>query len=459
MARVPVDDAYLGYYGFTQDPFAERVSGLRFFLARRKEVLEQLQRPHAQGALVQVIIGPKGSGKTLLRQALVATSNKQSTQSIVISANQEARPLLEQIGQVLNCYPCTPELILTHIERHAQQGRVLYFIVDDAQQLKDAELLSLQQLAYAAPPSAVRVFLFAESRLATRLKGLVDDQSLYQILELHPYDLAQTRAYLSQRLALAGGDLSCFNEEQIDYIHQASAGWPGGINQIAREELTEGLFDTSQPLHQTRRGLPWVHGLALTVLGALLAALFWVKEIPWIGSLTQSESQPVPEQQPEVDPNAPTEIDGNGQRLPLPQVAEDEPLVRDPLAAAAGGETEHELKPKSAPSAQPVTTASSKASSGATDVNAWYKAQSASHYTIQLMASRSEQNIQALQQQQGQHYRYFMKQQQGQKFYVLTYGSFSTQQAAQAAIRNLPAALRTDTPWVRSFSGIQQEIQ
>lgn len=115
MARAPVDDAYLEYYGFTQDPFAERVSGLRFFLARRKEVLEQLQRPSAQG--LQIIVGPKGSGKTLLRQALVATSNKQSTQSLVINASQDTRPLLEQIGQILNGYPCTLELILTHVER------------------------------------------------------------------------------------------------------------------------------------------------------------------------------------------------------------------------------------------------------------------------------------------------------------------------------------------------------
>lgn len=462
MARAPVDDAYLEYYGFTQDPFAERVSGLRFFLARRKEVLEQLQRPSAQG--LQIIVGPKGSGKTLLRQALVATSNKQSTQSLVINASQDTRPLLEQIGQILNGYPCTLELILTHVERHAQQGRVTYLMVDDAHQLKDSELISLQQLALGSQPSALRVFLFAESRLVTRLKSLIKDQSLYQVLELHPYDLAQTRAYLSQRLALAGGDLSCFTDEQIDYIHQASAGWPGAINQIAREELTEGLYDTPQASsNPPRRTLPWIHALALTILGITLAALFWVKEIPWIGSLTQSESQPTPEQQPELNPDAPIDINGNGQRLPLPQVAEGEPIVRDPLAAAAGGETEHALKTKSPATPKPVappasTTSSSKATSGVTNANQWYLTQSASHYTIQLVASRSEQNIQTLL-QQGQQYRYFVKQQQGQKFYVLTYGSFSSQQAAQAAIRNLPAALRTDTPWVRSFSGIQQEIQ
>ena len=85
MTSLSADDAYLSHYGFSHDPFAARVPGFKFFPAQRKPVLGQLHHLARYSQLLLLVTGPEGSGKTLLRQALVASSNKQAVQSVVIT--------------------------------------------------------------------------------------------------------------------------------------------------------------------------------------------------------------------------------------------------------------------------------------------------------------------------------------------------------------------------------------
>tara|TARA_Y100001963_G_scaffold146217_1_gene220868 strand:+ start:141 stop:440 length:300 start_codon:yes stop_codon:yes gene_type:complete len=88
----------------------------------------------------------------------------------------------------------------------------------------------------------------------------------------------------------------------------------------------------------------------------------------------------------------------------------------------------------------------------------WYAQQPASRYALQVVGSRSESNIQALAREGGSEYRYFKKIHQGQPLYVLTYGSFATRDAAQAAVKTLPAKLQAGKPWPRTLGSIQQEM-
>ena len=88
---VHADEAFLGHFQLTHDPFAPRVPGFKFFPAQRKPVLGQLHHLARYSQLLLVVTGPEGSGKTLLRQALVASTNKQSVQSEVVSAGGSGR--------------------------------------------------------------------------------------------------------------------------------------------------------------------------------------------------------------------------------------------------------------------------------------------------------------------------------------------------------------------------------
>lgn len=111
--------------------------------------------------------------------------------------------------------------------------------------------------------------------------------------------------------------------------------------------------------------------------------------------------------------------------------------------------------PKPAPTPAP-TPAPAVASGG--PATSWYAQQPASRYALQVVGSRSEANIQALVREGGSEYRYFKKVHQGQPLYVLTYGSFSSRDAAQAAVKTLPAKLQAGKPWPRTLGSIQQEM-
>ncbi len=101
MSNLHADEAFLGHYQFTHDPFAARVPGFKFFPAQRKPVLGQLHHLARYSQLLLVVSGPEGSGKTLLRQALAASTKKEAVHCVVISAQNggDARTVLAQVAK------------------------------------------------------------------------------------------------------------------------------------------------------------------------------------------------------------------------------------------------------------------------------------------------------------------------------------------------------------------------
>ncbi|MBI1524926.1 AAA family ATPase, partial [Escherichia coli] len=87
--------------------------------------------------LMLVVSGPLGSGKSLLRQALVASTNKQAVQSVVVSARSasDASGMLAQVAQDLGVDQAEVQAILSKVVQLALTGQEVYLLVDDAEQL------------------------------------------------------------------------------------------------------------------------------------------------------------------------------------------------------------------------------------------------------------------------------------------------------------------------------------
>ena len=524
MTSLHADEAFLDHYHFTHDPFASRVPGFKFFPAQRKPVLGQLHHLARYSQLLLVVSGPDGSGKTLLRQALVASTNKQAVQSVVVSAKGASDPasILRQVAQGLQVQ--RPELpaILAQVGQLALTGQEVYVLVDDAEDLSDAALTSLLSLAVGNAEGRPHVFLFADSQLLPRLEHVAAGDECFHVIELQPYGEDETREYLAQRLEGAGQGIEVLSADQIADIHEQSAGWPGVINQVARESLVEAML--AQRGAANRGGfafnLPRKHLLALCVVAiGVLAAWFMQGRVvenadaPVIAQLPLGETAP-----PAVvaEPGAPAapavapaiQFEGANQPLPLPLVGEAQPVIREPLAQAAGlsGAEEADAEgvsgvadvvpepapvvsasapvapvvsepikvapvvtPPVAPVVKPVAPVTAavpppikpQAPAAAVKPAAggdWYAAQAGSRYTLQILGARLESGAQAFVKANGADYHYFKKQHQGKPLYVVTYGSFATRDAAQAALRTLPARVQAGKPWPRNFAGIQQEI-
>lgn len=212
MTSLHADEAFLGHYQLSHDPFAPRVPGFKFFPAQRKPVLGQLHHLARYSQLLLVVTGPQGSGKTLLRQALVASTNKQSVQSVVVSARGagDAAGVLRQVAQALNVAQAEVGAILKQVVQLALTGQEVYLLVDDAEQLDESALEALLALAAGAPEGRPHVFLFGESSLIAELEQLSTEEERFHVIELQPYAEEETREYLAQRLEGAGQGIELF---------------------------------------------------------------------------------------------------------------------------------------------------------------------------------------------------------------------------------------------------------
>lgn len=373
MTSLHADEAYLGHYQFSHDPFAARVPGFRFFPAQRKPVLGQLHHLARYSQLLLVVSGPLGSGKTLLRQALVASTNKQAVHSVVVTARGagDVAGVLRQIAQGLGIQQADVRSILAYVAQLALTGQEVYLLIDDAEQLADAALESLFALAAGTAEARPHLFLFAEAELVERLEALADGEERFHAIELLPYSEDETREYLAQRLDGAGQGVELFSDEQVADIHLSSGGWPGGINQAARDVLIESMLAQRNAAGAAGGafGLPKKHLLALAVVVLGLGAAWFmqgrqerVAEEP-AGQVLSDAVVPVAPAEPEAaaakpEGGAAIEFAGSSQPLPLPLVGEAQPVIREPLAQAssmAEGEEGGEAESLSAlPAAQPT---------------------------------------------------------------------------------------------------------
>lgn len=340
MTSLHADEAFLDHYQFTHDPFAARVPGFKFYPAQRKPVLGQLHHFARYSQLVLVVAGPDGSGKTLLRQALVASTNKQAVQSVVVSAKGSEDPtsILRQVAQGLQVARGDGPSILSQVTQLALTGQEVYVLVDDAEELSDAAINALQLLAAGDSEGRAHVFLFAESQLLARLEQYEDTDESFHIIELQPYNEDETREYLKQRLEGAAQGLDVLSDEQIADIHEQSGGWPGGINQVARDTLADAMVERRGAAAAGGGGfkLPRKHLLALCVvaIGVLAAWLMQGRvgsDKPDTAAVAQTPSTTT------GGTEAPAiQFEGANQPVPLPLVGEAQPVIREPLAQASG---------------------------------------------------------------------------------------------------------------------------
>lgn len=512
MADLHADDDYLDRYQFEHDPFLGRGPSFKFFAARRRPVLVELHHLARYSKLMLVVTGPEGSGKTVLRQALVASS-KEPIKSIVVaaSANADAASMLQQVNAALGLHDSDIAGVLRHIEQLIMTGQEVHVIVDNAECLDQSALLFLQRIAQGVNDVCARVFVFSDSSICPLLEKVADNADLHHVIALEPWDEDEVVEYLEQRLVAAGQALDVFTEQQLSDIYTQSQGWPGQVNHVAKAVLLE-QFNRKVSTKKTAINLPYKHLAVLAVL-AIALAFVWLMQTPESTNTSEQISLPSVSEQVSQPPES-AKLSGSGTaKVELPLALNPEPVVRAPLAQAVNTDDEDSTLlpsepvpdvamlpvaravdsapvPVSTPPAeiiketvvQPVALAEKKPAApvpvappaakpvavkkpvatgliGTAGHQQWYKQQAAARYTLQVLGTRTETTAQTFIKQNTAQYHYFRKEHQGQALFVVTYGSFVDRAAAQAAINSLPEKVRNDKPWPRTILSIQQELR
>lgn len=167
------------------------------------------------------------------------------------------------------------------------------------------------------------------------------------------------------------------------------------------------------------------------------------------------QSPPTPETEPHFV--EPTPI------APVSEPAQAAPVAAHPDAPAPTSES------RPVPAAEPPTdvsdpmpvTPSLQAKAPEILGDDWYLNQSNEHFTIQVMALRSDDELRKIANRivnGGPLAIYRFKRKSGPMF-AMTYGFYTSREAAQDAAKQLPKALGRVEPWVRKFKLIQQEIR
>ena len=94
-------------------------------------------------------------------------------------------------------------------------------------------------------------------------------------------------------------------------------------------------------------------------------------------------------------------------------------------------------------------------------VESWLTAQNPDHYTLQLLGSRNEKQLAQLIKTDTttKDMAYFKSTRDNEPWYSLVYGAFPTLEEAKAAFEDIPASLRNNNPWIRTFSEIHNIME
>jgi len=407
--------------------------------------------------------------------------------------------------------------IEAHVSEQDEAQRICMVIVDDAQALEAGAVKRLMNMVSMAP---LRIVLFGEASVISNVAPACKDEELEWFeIRLTGFPDADTRAYLEWRLAQAEfrGRLP-FTDDQVREICTRSGGNPGVIDSLASGLLSQLEAGEVRPQDS---GFPKSHA-ALAVLLVVLVFLVYLFVQPDTVSPERSlveHSLPTASRPPATDALAadPTlEAATTAEVGDVPERVVDVPLVSEGDVTSVAGDIPERQPPSSEPlrtdlPSEPETTISiadqdqgaSSAIEPVTETNspepaatpsptdgeiaqtpaeaasddsaipveeaaasgyrsaAWLQRQDPSRYTLQLLTLSTRARAEAFinRQSNSEEFAMYSVQRGDKRLYVITYGVYSTQYAAQQSAQQLTGELGKINAWVRSLRIVQDAIR
>ncbi len=491
-----------------QDPFpTDGYDGHFFSGGRRSQLLHFLQRWDAKQPHCFLIYGEPGVGKTVLLQRLI--KKQDPAQPITLLAGEQlmrkpsmALALIHAFagpqGVQRNSQPSlrtrrtdasqAVQDLLTYLR---QMPRILY--VDNAELLRPQQLRELLDLV-AKASGQFRLVLWAIPVLAhLLLEGELADQFKHvgRGLMVEPFDANDTCRYLEFRCTAARrSDIQLTQKVMLD-IYRQSRGIPAQIHDAAHLWLNDRaslevsmkqriahylplplghlmgllilggglLWATLYAQNESRPQLlahpvtpqPAVEALDIAAQPPTLLAVSKTTEKQWAEKLAsaQSTAQPVLSPLPEVttppvisesiistaEKNKPVPLEKSMVIVAPAKITK----LSTPVVADALIDTKNSMNK---PPVKKITTR--------VEENKLVETPAApkEYYTIQLLSGPNRSVLQRL---MDEHPELILKQttKDGQDWYILSYGHFSSKTAAESAVAQLPISLGNMQPWVR----------
>lgn len=381
-----------------------------------------------------------------------------------------------------------------HIKKYIEDNKQPVLIIDDAHRLQNNvldQLLKLKHHVGLQSPHTMGLVLASEPVLQTQLAELEQiNPAATQVYQIHvrSFDMSQCKEYIQYRMDKAGASSEpLLNSEIVTEIYTRSKGLPKYINKLAREEISKLCEAKTTAINTTSK----LKSSPSMRLGLILAGLIGLAVI--FAAVTNKSSKP--DESVSLDLSKPKveqeHITANDQvvvtkpnkksnkeeitttqknisavskpsKKPIakPYVA---PLVLGPLQdmkPSIQAESENkQSKPTSNPKVE-KKQAKTKDSTKSLHSSDWILEQDPKAYTIQIVASPNENNLQdfAKKNSLNENTAYYKKSSADKNWFVLVHGIFSSREEALRGIETLSESLKKNTPYPVQIKYLQEVI-
>jgi DamX protein len=494
-----LDPATLAGMGIQQQPF-ETVREDSLFMDESLELQVQMLRHNLRYSnMLQVLCGRPGAGKTTLTIALIRIVNQEL--ELFLVRGERGLTSSRVFADLLRALDCEStansamdvQAFIRELTASGNTDAPAALVVDDAHLLERRELAQLLANTVEidqGSSSGFRLLLVGQVSLRDTLESiespLLVPGRVYSA-DIKPFSVEQTQAYLAHRLSGVGASWP-FDDEEVASIAESADGLPGAIDSVAAtalnhkyavETVAEPQSALAPVAAASRPGLIRAVAVGAIVVVAVMWTL-WPEDRPppeppsrplalpepppvaplqpvfkdeteQLTAQTVPAEPPVPDIAPEPTIEPPPQPAENSAPAPVDKpLTETKPATETPDASRAAQSARAE-KPRSAPAVQSEELHDS----------VWLKKQRKDHYMVQLMAARDRRVLQQFVHQHalGSRAAVFSTRREGLPWHVLLYGLYANADVARAAIADLPAGLRTHSPWIRSVASVQKAIR
>ncbi len=501
--------------------------------AQRRQTLEKLLQHSIHSNHIIALLGPAGSGKSIIGDFFVRQAGKsqlvaRARASLLTSPAQ----LLEEMFKafVLDFPPHATlvelkAVLLDYFESVRQLSCSVVLIVDDAHELGDDALALLVRLALVDNVGGTfHLILLGLPQLLDTLDytcPLLNGEQQFSAIDLPALSLEETRDYLRYRLNSAGfarrdqARPLPFSNKQLEKMHKLSGGMPGAVNVLAGNML--GAPQGKGPALDLPfiASIPTKYALSAVALIVVLFVAFLTGGGDETGEPSRLVSVPLelPGQQsqsggtsPLTDPASPSapapastvlSADASTPVTPAvtPPVIPPElqvtatrpaavatvtqpstqapvqppaPAVAAPAAAAAAPAARPPATREvaavatstpAAPATRAVSPATGNAAAGSSQQER-ILALPANQFTLQVLGASSRANVeQFVQRHATSALLWYETRNNGNPWFVVIQGAYTSRESARSALPGLPAELRDQQPWVRSLEEVQTDIR
>lgn len=498
---------YIDRLSLVFDPFEPGASSRDFFVdANRQKLLDQLVEHSLYSDSIMTVTGCLGCGKSTLANAYCQSFGEEA-QCALIPATlfMDESQFLEKLGEqfLIHLNEEETETSIGIIRRFASQqdleAKALVIVIDDAHELS-LEVLNLISALLIDSSAGIHILMLGEAQLIPLLQDALPSGENPSLVEFQLSGLGgeDSVEYVRFKLATAGyiGQLP-LSSADLSHIYKSANGIPGTINALISNALEDSLdalpVGENAPLFVLKGNAYWAVAAVLIVL--LIGALV----IP--GPESKVERQSMIATFDELEALDQAEAAERGLESPLGIVSGDGISVTIPLPAGAALIAENTraegidsptdtagvieamdveapqqviksivTDTRDEPSPREVREETAKRVEIENPETVEFMISDfekslldfpSSSYTVQIMGSRSETNVQRFVEEELElSYRgYFETRFQDKPWYVVVLGRFENRSDATQAIEELPVALKSLQPWVRELADIQSDIR